>query len=149
MSDYAATPVQPILQGLVTPFGVDGFSGITFFGIGVVQTGLNKPFFNGAGDYILTLDKGLPGDVAINPDFARTQITIRPFIPGTPTNVVTKAVNYIVNPTPGVGCDKIEILLADSAGVGTDAIFEIIVRRADAGVELVNANLIGPLFPTH
>ena len=144
MTDYAAAPAQPILQGLVTLTE----TGINFFGIGVVQTGPFAPQRVGAGDYILTLDRGLPGDVAIDPPFARTQITPRALVVGTASLVVAKAVNYIVNPlTPGVGCTQIEILFADVGGDPVDSPFEIIVRRGDAGVELVSANLIGPLFP--
>jgi hypothetical protein len=155
MTDYAAAPAQPIVQGLLRAFGNEGVV-LTFFGIGIVQTGPNAPFYVGPGNYILTLDPGLPGDVAIDPPFGRFMMTVRS-APGIPTTIVSKGINYgtspvpgvfVPGPVPGIGANKLQILLANSAGVGTDAAtgLEIILWRGDAGVELTNLNIIGPLF---
>jgi len=148
MTDYAAAPAQPIVQGLLTARNLDASGVVTFFGIGIVQTGPNAPIYVGAGHYILTLDPGLPGDVAIDPPFGRFMMTVRGpggLLVGTPTAVDSKSINYIQNPVPGVGADKIEILL----NVDPETGLEIVLWRADAGVELVNANLIGPIYPNH
>jgi hypothetical protein len=151
MTDYAAAPVQPIVQGLLSVRFVDSAGILSFFGVGIVLTGVNAPLYVGAGHYVLTLDPGLPGDVAIDPPFGRTLLTVRGPVggaAGTPTIVESKSINYIVNAVPGVGANKIEIFLTDSADDGADPEtgLEIVLWRADAGVELVNANLIGPLF---
>lgn len=151
MTDYAAAPVQPIVQGLLTVRFVDSAGILSFFGIGIVLTGPNAPLYVGAGHYVLTLDRGLPGDVAIDPPFGRTLLTVRGpsgGAAGTPTAIEGKSINYIPNPVPGVGADKIEIFLVDGTDTGADpeAGLEIILWRGDAGVELVNAVLIGPLF---
>ena len=151
MSDFAAAPIQPFVQGLITFVNPDvPADGIQFSGVGIVTTGLNAPVY-AAGDYILTLDPGLPGDVAINPPFGRFLLTVRgPSGPsaGTPTAVVSKSLTYLVSPIPGVGATKIQISLANGAAAPADFEegLEIILWRGDAGVELVNATLIGPLF---
>jgi hypothetical protein len=141
VSDYAAAPAQPIVQGLVTviPEGEISPGSASFFGIGALPTVL----YNGPGDYTLTLDKGLPGDVAVTSSFGRVMLTIRATAPGTPTVILGKSHIFIVNAVPGVGADKIEILFADLGGDPADASFEIIVWRGDAGVELTNVKLVG------
>lgn len=146
MTDYAAAPVQPIAQGLITLVG-ENVTGIAFFGIGIVPSGPNGPLRNGVGDYTLTLDRGLPGNVAMDPPFGRVLITPRATAPGVPTLVLQKSQTFLVNPVPGVGADKIRILFTGAGGTTPiDSEFEIIIWRGDAGVELVNANLIGPLY---
>jgi len=146
MTDYAAAPAQPIVQGLLSVSGIE-VPIISFFGIGIVQTGPFAPLRNGAGDYTLTLDPGLPGDVAIDPPFGRVLLNIRATA-GTPTAVVSKSITYITSPSANpvlVGANQVRILLANLAGVGIDPenALEIIIWRGDAGVELVNANIIG------
>jgi hypothetical protein len=154
MTDYAAAPVQPIVQGLISFVNPDvPGDGISFFGIGVIQTGPNGPSYVGPGHYILTLDPGLPGDVAIDPAAGLFQMTVRGpsgIVAGAPTAIDSKAVNYILSPVRGVGATKIEIFLAAGATpTDFETGLEIVLRRGDAGVELVNANLIGPLFPNN
>lgn len=152
MTDYAAAPVQPIVQGLLTitpasdarPIGT-----VSFFGIGIVTSGPDAPEYVSAGRYILTLDPGLPGDVAIDPPFGRYMLTVRAPAPGVPTGILSKSLTYIVSVVPNVGATKIEIVL----GIGTPPLsedpegtppqVEIIIWRADAGVELVNVNVSG------
>jgi hypothetical protein len=152
MTDYAATPVQPIVQGLITLVDPDvPADGINFFGKGILLTGPLAPVRTAAGNYTLTLDPGLPGDVAIDPPFGRFLITIRGTV-GVPTIIENKSIAYLTSPTlsaTAVGANQIQILLADSAGALSEFDgegVEIILWRADAGVELVNAQLIGPLF---
>jgi hypothetical protein len=149
MTDYAAAPVQPIVQGLLTVRGIEGFI-LSFFGIGIVQTGPFAPVRVGAGNYILTLDPGLPGDVAIDPPFGRQLLNVRSPM-GTPTAVISKSIAYLTSPTLNptqVGANQIQIRLANLTPVGVDPEvgLEIILWRADAGVELTNLNIIGPLF---
>ncbi len=151
MTDYAAAPVQPIVQGLLRVFTIDSTPMLAFFGIGILLTGPNAPLYMGTGHYILTLDPGLPGDVAIDPPFGRTLLTVRGptgGAAGTPTAIEGKSINYIPSPVAGVGANKIEIFLVNSAGTGTDpeVALEIVLWRGDAGVELTNLNIIGPLF---
>lgn len=148
MTDYAAAPSQPIAQGLVTVFPQEvGVPILSFFGKGIVPSGPQGPVAMGTGDYLLTLDAGLPGDVAIDPPFGRFMLTVRATTPGTPTTVVSKSLSYIPSVTPGVGATQVRVEFAIEAGTAFDPpAFEIIIWRADAGVELTNANLIG--FPS-
>lgn len=161
MSDYAAAAIQPIVQGLLT---VDGQGGVHFFGrgafIGPAGTGLapGRNAVNAQGDFILTLDEGLPGVAgAVEPvpapvtlpallappaPLMRTHLSVRAPAPGTPTPLLSLAVNYgnITDNVPavpaGVGFTQIEILTAVTGAVLTDPAvtsgIEIIVW---AGVE--------------
>lgn len=148
MTDYAAAPVQPIVQGLISlVFVEEQIAGISFFGIGIIPTGPKGPLRNNTGDYTLTLDEGLPGDVAMDPPFSRVLITPRALASGVPTLVLQKSQTFLVNPLPGVGSNQIEILFTGAGGTPVDSTFEIIIWRGDAGVDLVNAKIIGPLFP--
>ncbi len=141
MTDYAAAPSQPIVQGLLRVFTIDSTPMLAFYGIGIVLTGPNAPFYAGTGTYILTLDPGLPGDVSIDPPFGRTLLNVRA-LAGTPTAVVSKSISYLVSAVPGVGANKIQITL----NADPEVALEIVLWRADAGVELTNLNIIGPLF---
>jgi len=149
MTDYAAAPAQPIVQGLLRAIGTEGVL-LTFFGKGIVLTGPFAPLRVGAGNYILTLDPGLPGDVAIDPPFGRVLLNVRA-PEGVPTAVISKSIAYItsapLNPAQ-VGANQIQIRLANLAGVGVDpeSGLEIVLWRGDAGVELTTVNIIGPLF---
>lgn len=147
MTDYAAAPAQPILQGLITLIESPqrGGLGINFFGEGVVQSGPDAPLYVGPGHYILTLDPGLPGDVAIDPPAARFMMTVRAPV-GVTTVVVTKSIFYIPSPTPRVGATKIEILLTNGAGadeVDFEDGLEIILWRGNAGADPANVNIVG------
>jgi len=97
--DYAAAPIQPIVQGLLTVAIVNGTPTPTFEGKGV--SGVTRTALPG-GDivYTLTLDEGLPGNagelqpgptiVGPQPD-ARTLINIR----GSLTNVVVGGTSIV------------------------------------------------------
>jgi hypothetical protein len=151
MTDYAASPVQPIVQGLltITPETDFGPGVVSFFGIGIVTSGPNAPRYVSGGRYLLTLDPGLPGDVAIDPPFGRYLLTVRAPAPSTPTNILSKALTYIVNPVPGVGTTQIEITVAIGSPPvsddpdGPNRQIEIIIWRGDAGVEPTNVNIVG------
>jgi hypothetical protein len=151
MTDYAVTPVQPIVQGLVTiPSGVAG-GPVLFKGKGALPTVTRDPL-SPFGAFTLTLDTGLPGNAgALQPlpdqpgvtspsvPDARALITIRgnPTLAPPGTTITQQAVSYIPSPTPGVGINQIEVVLS-IAGVGVDPVlpaatgFEIIVWK---GVE--------------
>ncbi len=144
MTDYAAAPAQPIVQGLLRVFEIDSTPMLAFFGIGIVQTGPFKPVYNGLGNYTLTLDPGLPGDVAIDPPFGRALLNVRA-LPGVPTAVVSKSIGYITSPAANataIGANQIQITLNEDP----ETALEIILWRGDAGVEPTNVNIIGPLF---
>lgn len=129
--DYAVTPFQPIVQGVVS--FVAGSP--VFDGEGVSDIARAPGFPVGA--FLLTLDPGLignagavpPGTSPINDPNVRSMLTMRGV--GSPplTNIVTKAVLYLLSPIPGVGADRILVVtqafplaLADPNGG-----FEIIV----------------------
>lgn len=121
MSDYAAAPIQPIVQGLLTVAGVVP----TFSGRGVSDVARFA-----AGVYDLTLDEGLIGNGGeIDPAKARAIVTVR----GSATNALTDgttitsvAVSYN---TPGAdgGMTVMRITLAGGSPLavidptGTDA----------------------------
>lgn len=144
-SDVAAAPTQPIVQGLLTVEGVTP----SFYGRGVL--GVVR---NGAGDFTLTLDPGTPGCVGIDPDFARTMVTVRGVgtLPCT-TTISEKNVTYPLSATPGVGCNQVRIRLASSANAGIDPTgadadgVEVIVWRGNAGPSNFSQQIVGPLFP--
>lgn len=131
MTDYAAAPVQPILQGLVTTTGL-----ITrFFGRGVEKI----THVNGTGLYRLVLDAGLPGNAgAIEPTptgallpaapDTRTMITRR-----TNPNVTSELVTYVQSslvadgvPPPPDGSLNVIVVLFIGPAQASDADFEII-----------------------
>jgi len=134
MPDYSAFTFEPIVQGLVT---FDAAGAPVFNGRGV--SAISRVGAIPAGAFILQLDAGLPGNAgAVPPGVSplanpnvRTLITTRGAgIPPIP-NIVTKAVDYLLSPVPGVGADRIlvvmqtfPIALADPAGG-----FEIVVWR--------------------
>jgi hypothetical protein len=141
MTDYAAAPIQPILQGLVS---IDQNGNPQFFGKGA--SAVARVTGQAAGVFQLTLDQGLPGNAGaieplptnspFTPPFPddpdpRTTITIRGTgtVPGTTISEVV--VSYgpgTPAPAPGVGDNTIFVSFATSAGVFTDppAGFEII-----------------------
>lgn len=131
MTDYAAAPVQPILQGLVTSGG-----GLThFFGRGVEKI----THVSGSGLYRLVLDAGLPGNAgAIEPTpegasspaapDTRTMITRR-----TNPNITSELVTYVASsvvtdgvPPPPDGSLNVVVVLFIGPPEQADADFEII-----------------------
>lgn len=145
MTDYAAAPIQPIVEGIVTLSG-----GVPFFdGKGVSAIVRGGALF---GDFILTLDVGLPGNAGAvpfaPPHFAppipapfapdpdvRTLVT--PFGIGNPpiSGVASIGVSYIPSASPGVGAPQIEIVMTSAAGNPTDPAggFMIVVWRGIGG----------------
>jgi hypothetical protein len=140
MTDYAAAAIQPIVQGLVTiPSGVAG-SAILFSGKGALPAG-SRPLAFPTGVIILTLDAGLPGNAgAIEPvpapvtvprlltppaPLARTLLTMRSPVIGTPTTIESISVAYgnFTVPAPADGSfTQIAITLANTAGVLIDPV---------------------------
>lgn len=138
MTDYPRIPLSPIVQGLVTFLPGAGappvFNGR---GVSAITRALGFP----VGAYVLQLDAGLPGNAGAvppgttpiaNPD-VRTLLSPRMAVPPGLPNIATKAVNYLVSPVPGVGADRILVVmrtfllgaLEDPTGG-----FEIIVWRS-------------------
>lgn len=145
MADYAAAPIQPILQGLVT---IDQNNNPQFFGRGA--SAVARITGQLVGCFQLTLDQGLPGNAgaiepvptaseaipgppfsSADPD-ARTMITVR----GTGTPPVTTIAEIVVQygfstppPPLGTGHNIVFATFADSTGAFTDppAGFEIIL----------------------
>ncbi len=170
MGDYAAAPSEPIVQGLimiVTP--AIGPSFPTFSGTGVsliVRTPAGAPFMGSpAGDYLLTLDPGLPGDVALDLIFGRSFLTVRGSFSNPvhgSTTIDQKSISYaaspsfgvyVASPLPGIGSNVVRVILvASSTGLGTDPSgangsgCEIVIWRGNATPDDYSTNLIGPLF---
>lgn len=137
MTDYPRIPLSPIVQGLVTFQGALAVPVFNGRGVSSVTRALGFP----AGAYVLQLDAGLPGNAGAvpsgttpiaNPD-VRTLLRPRMLVPPGVPNIVTMAVNYLTSPVPGVGADRILVVmqtnvpplaLADPSGG-----FEIIVWR--------------------
>lgn len=169
MGDYAAAPSEPIVQGLITIIVVGMIPIPAFSGRGVssiIRTPPGAPLFGqAAGDYLLILDEGLPGNVALDPIFGRSFLTVR----GAPSNAIhfstlidQKAISYVANPAPGVfvpgpvpdlGSNVVRVVLSVSAtALATDPTgtvgsgCEIVIWRGNAGPDSYSSNLIGPLF---
>lgn len=152
MTDYAAAPSEPIVQGLITV----GELGPAFSGRGIssiVRTPAGAPLFGNAhGDYLLTLDVGLPGDVSLDAGFGRSFLTIRGAFSNPihfSTTIDEKAISYnsspapgvfVLGPTPGIGSNVVRVVLvASSTGLATDPFgsdgsgCEIVIWRGAAG----------------
>ncbi|HYB24721.1 MAG TPA: hypothetical protein VED41_13045 [Solirubrobacteraceae bacterium] len=136
MTDYAVTPFQPIVQGVVTATAVAGpvFDGE---GISSIERVAGFP----AGAFLLTLDAGLignagavpPGTSPLSDPNVRTMLTMRGAGAPPISNIVATGVLYVLSPVPGVGADQIivttqtfPLALADPNGG-----FEIIVWRVN------------------
>jgi hypothetical protein len=169
VGDYAAAPSEPIVQGLITIVVIDTIPTPVFSGRGIssiIRTPPGVPLMGqAAGDYLLTLDEGLPGDVALDPIFGRSFLTVR----GAPSNAIhfsttidQKSISYVANPAPGVyvpgpvpglGSNVVRVVLtASSTAAPTDPTgtagngCEIVIWRGNAGPDDYSSNLIGPLF---
>jgi hypothetical protein len=121
MTNYAAAPIQPIINGILSIVG--GAPVFTGRGVGMIMRTAGGATF---GDFTIILDQGLPGDVAIDPDYARTMITQRGTLGAVPggTTINQQAVTY-----PGTA--TIRIVMSVS-GTGTDpASAEIAVWRTN------------------
>jgi len=134
MTDYAVTPFQPIVQGVVT---FDAFDNPVFTGEGVSE--IARPAGFPVGAFLLTLDEGLPGNAGavppglspINDPNVRTMITMRGA--GVPpiSNITATAVLYLVSPAVGVGADQILVVTRTNPPAPADPVagFEMIVWR--------------------
>lgn len=150
MTDYASAPAQPILQGLIS---VNADLSVNFEGMGVSAIARTVGGA-AAGDFTLTLDPGVPGDVSIDQQFGRSLLTVRGSllnaVPGA-TSIDGKALSYIPNANPQIGSNKIRVVLT-AAGAGTDPSdadgdgCEIVLWRGNAGIDAPNAQLFGPLY---
>jgi hypothetical protein len=121
MANYAAAPIQPIINGLIT-FTEIGDPVWTGRGVELIaRTAAGAPH----GDVTITLDKGLPGDVAIDPIFARTMLTSRPLggLAGG-TTLTQYAITYPTTRTIRI--------VTSIASIGTDPVtLEVIVWRTN------------------
>lgn len=121
MANYAAAPIQPIINGLITftEVGIPVFTGRGIFSI--ARTGGGAAH----GDVTLLLDPGLPGDVGVDPLFAKTMLTSRPLggLAGG-TTLTQLAVTYPTTNTIRI--------VTSAASVGIDPnVLEIIVWRTN------------------
>jgi hypothetical protein len=121
MTNYAAAPIQPIINGILS--FVSGAPVFTGRGVGsILRTPLGAAF----GDFTIVLDQGLPGDVGLDPNYARTMITQRGTLGAVPggSTITQQAVTY-----PSTATIRIVMSIA---GVGTDpAAAEIAVWRTN------------------
>ena len=121
MTDYAAAPLQPIANLVIdplNPFFFDSGQG--------VQSVVRTVGGAAAGDYTITLDPGLPGDVGLDGVFGRTTITQRGTlgILAGGTTITENAVTYPSQTTVRV--------VFSIAGVGTDpATTEVLIWRGN------------------
>lgn len=165
MADYAAVPVQPIAQALLTidAAGNPQVTGRGFSGV-VRASGF-------AGDFLLTMDEGtgaadigsgpdftvgVIGPNGLDPRFVRVAATIRggTTAPGI-TDISDRSVS--ITSVPGEGATQIRIAIATAADVPTDPMgagvpnahgsgLEIMVWNGNAGPDNAQAVIIGPLF---
>ena len=124
MSDYAAAPVQPIVQGLLTVAGTTP----SFVGKGV--SAVTRV---GAGDYKLQLDAGLLGNAGeVVPASMRTLVTLRGGSGAPPVTTITQvAVSYVNSGTADGGFDQIELVFS-IGGVATE-----LTGAAAGGAEVI------------
>jgi hypothetical protein len=164
MADYAAVPVQPIADALLT-INAAGNPVITGRGFSsVVRASVT-------GDFLLTFDDGIGvddvgsgpdftvgiiGPNGIDPRFARVSVTMRggTTAPGV-TTISERIVTFIV--MPGSGALQIQLTLRNAANAVTDPMgagvpnadgggVEIMVWNGNAGSDIAQAQLVGPLF---
>jgi hypothetical protein len=137
MSDFAVTPFEPIVQGVVT------YAGPLLSWEGVGLEAIQRLPGHAAGAYLLTLDEGLPGNSGavppgaaptVNPD-VRTVITCRAPVPPAVNPIQTTGILYLpIVPIPGVGCTFILVVMADNTNTLADPVaFEINVFRVFNG----------------
>jgi hypothetical protein len=141
MSDFAAAPIQPIVEGLVTfPAGPGGVVVFDGKGVSAIARGASAQ-----GSYILTLDPGLPGNAGavpfgpappLSPD-PDVRTLIQPLGAGAPpvTGIFTTGVSYIPSAVTGVGAPQVEVVLTDTAFAPLDPVngFTIVVWRGLGG----------------
>lgn len=122
MPDYAAAPVQPLVQGLVTIVpGVPPT--LVFDGKGIIETGVFRPHYTSAGRYILFFDPGLPGNAGaveaipelplVAPADPNVRTSIMPIGVGVPpvSGIFAIGVFYLASLAVGVGVTGINIVM--------------------------------------
>lgn len=121
MTDYASAPVQPITNLVIDPLSPTFFDG----GQGVLSV-VRTVGGAAAGDFTITLDPGLPGDVGLDGRFGRTTITQRGTLGALAggTTITENAVSYPTETT-------VRVVFA-VGGVATDpAETEVLIWRAN------------------
>lgn len=140
MTDYAATPIQPFVQGIIQCAAPAG-GAVTFQGRGV--SAITRPNPALQGDYLLTLDEALPGTNAVADAAAlpaggvlpsvigdpRSMLTVRGGSGNPPVTTITQqAVSYgnivagvFVAAAPGQQITVVRVVLS-IAGLGTDPV---------------------------
>jgi hypothetical protein len=172
MADYAATPLQPVAQALLT---IDAAGNPQLTGRGfstVVRASVNP------GDFLLTMDEGtgiadigsgeligqpglgfatgIIGPNGLDPRFARISLTMRG---GTTAPGITTIQDRTVTITsvPGEGATQIHVALRNTGNAPTDPMgfgvpnangsgLEIMVWNGNAGPDNAQAQLVGPIF---
>jgi hypothetical protein len=165
MADYAAVPVQPIAQALLT---IDAAGNPQLTGRGFSGVVRASAF---AGDFLLTLDEGtgaadvgsgegftmgIIGPNGLDPRFVRAAITIRggTTAPGI-TDISDRSIS--ITSVPGEGATQIRVAIATATDVSVDPMgfgvpnahgsgMEIMVWNGNAGPDNAVAVIIGPLF---
>ncbi len=165
MADYAAVPVQPVAQALLT-IDAAGNPQVTGRGFSTVVRATANP-----GDFLITMDEGVgAADVGSGPDFtvgvigpngldprfARVSLTMRGGTtpPGT-TTIQDRSAS--LTSTPGEGATQIRVTLRNTGNTLTDPMgagvpnangsgLEIMVWNGNAGPDNAQAQLVGPLF---
>jgi hypothetical protein len=147
MPDYAAAPIQPIVEGIVTFPGGPGTQ--PFFdgkGVSAITRAAGFPL----GVYILTLDAGLPGNAGAVPFAASSLQPPAPAFPPDPdvrtmvTPITTFpavafvqsiGVSYIPSALSGVGAPQIEIVITEAVFLPFDPAngFQVVVWRGLGG----------------
>ena len=141
MADYAATPIQPIVQGVLTVSGTTP----SFLG-----TGVSSVTRSAQGVYQLTLDPGLPGNAGEVPSSAagvpsavnlRSLVTVRGStspIPGG-SDISGVGVSYVDPSVADGGLQQVQLVFtAGATGLGVDPTgasatgVEVIVWTADS-----------------
>jgi hypothetical protein len=172
MADYAAVPLQPIAQALLT---IDAAGNPQLTGRGfstVVRASVNP------GDFLITMDEGtavadigsggivgepgfgfstgIVGPNGLDPRFVRVSLTMRggTTAPGT-TTVQERSVS--ITSVPGQGATQIRVSLRDTGNAPVDPMgagvpnangsgLEIMVWNGNAGPDNAQAQLVGPIF---
>lgn len=165
MADYAAVPVQPIAQALLT-IDAAGNPQITGRGFSSVVRASGA-----AGDFLLTMDEGtgaadvgsgdgftigVIGPNGLDPRFVRVVGTVRGgTTPPGGTDISQRSVS--ITSVPGEGATQIRMTLttnldaaADPMGAGVPNAhgsgLEIMVWNGNAGPDNAQAVIVGPLF---
>jgi hypothetical protein len=142
--DFAAAPIQPIVEGIVTYPGGLGTAPI-FDGKGVSAI-VRDPATGGLGGFILTLDAGLPGNAGAvpfgpsppllpDPDVRTLVVPLGIAVVPPLSGIASIGVSYIPSALAGVGAPQIEVVFTNAVFVPHDPKggFLIVVWRGLGG----------------